>query len=99
MSISQIVNFKIECYQFSGFGSTICATCNRRDRSVLWNQIISFGNNLNEHWCIGGDFNIITYRSERKGGNSSDFNVMCEFNDMNLESQLMNTSFLGPNFT
>ena len=37
-------------------------------RTPLWNDLITLGQNMNEAWCLLGDFNAVMYKEDRTGG-------------------------------
>ncbi|XP_020684309.2 uncharacterized protein LOC110100927, partial [Dendrobium catenatum] len=58
-----------------------------------------FANNVNGPWCIGGDFNIISNASERRGGNLPNSNAMEDFNSVISDCSLTDIGFSGNPFT
>jgi hypothetical protein len=59
------------------------------DRRWLWDELTGLLSCWVLPWCIGGDFNVVRFPSERSGGrhNSS---AMREFSDFIFERHLMN---------
>jgi hypothetical protein len=50
-----------------------------RDRKLLWDELAGVLSWWNLSWCIGGDFNVIRFPSERSGGARLDSAMMVFF--------------------
>lgn len=48
--------------------TTTCSPNFRERRGTLWDEIRKIGRQDNYPWVIGGDFNVVRYRDEHKGG-------------------------------
>ncbi|KAI5413649.1 hypothetical protein KIW84_057995 [Lathyrus oleraceus] len=57
----------------------------------MWNEIIVLKNRFsNGEWCIGGDFNVVTYVKERKGSLNLNYGLeMPEFSEFIYDSNLV----------
>jgi hypothetical protein len=49
-------------------------------------------------WCIGGDFNVVRFSSERSG-NSRQSPAMVDFSGIIFEQGIMDIPLVGENFT
>jgi exonuclease III len=68
------------------------------ERRVLWEELAGLMSVWEVPWCIGGDFNIVRFPSER----SSDSNystAMMEFSDFIAEQGLVDIPLVGGQFT
>ncbi|PKU76305.1 hypothetical protein MA16_Dca019534 [Dendrobium catenatum] len=81
------------------FASFVYAACTRINQLNLWEQLHNFSANINAPWCVGGDFNIISNASERRGGCRPNIRAMEEFNEMINDCNLIDIGFLGSPFT
>ncbi|XP_038697968.1 uncharacterized protein LOC119995523 [Tripterygium wilfordii] len=78
--------------------STVYAKCSRVERLPSWNDIQTISS-LRRPWCVGGDFNVVLSRLEKRGltginrGSSNDF-FHCMQN-----SNLFDSGFSGSSFT
>ena len=67
-------------------------------RRELWRKLARLGENIQEPWCLGGDFNATLLASERKsfGESTGPDKNFCDFmDDMNFSD----VGFIGPIFT
>ncbi|CAN0913053.1 hypothetical protein LINGRAPRIM_LOCUS313 [Linum grandiflorum] len=71
----------------------------RQDRQEVWNQILDFDRDHDSIWCLVGDFNAITSRDEKEGGNSPTFRALQPFNDFIFHAGLIDLGSLGDRFT
>ena len=69
-----------------------------RDRRLLWDELVSVLSFWNLSWCIGGDFNVTRFPSERLGSAHLDF-AMMEFFEFISEQGLMDLPLAGGSFT
>ena len=68
------------------------------ERKILWEELAGLMSVWEVPWCIGGDFNIVRFPSER----SSDLNysaAMMEFSDFISEQGLVDIPLVGGQFT
>lgn len=68
------------------------------DRRVLCDELARLTSWGNGPWCIGGDFNIICFPSERSNGLYSSI-TMLEFSEFIFEQDLMDIPLVGGIFT
>ena len=61
------------------------------DRQLLWDELAGLLSWWDLPWCIGGDFNVIRFPSERSGGRCINAS-MREFSDFTFERSLMDLS-------
>lgn len=64
----KVVNLKILFNHYEVCGSIIYAACNRYLHNILWDQIYSYSNSINEPCFVTRDFNTILHSSKRFGG-------------------------------
>jgi hypothetical protein len=69
-----------------------------RDRRLLWDELVGVLSWWNIPLCIGGDFNVTRFPSERSGGVCLDLAIR-EFSDFISEQGLMDLSLVGGSFT
>ena len=68
------------------------------ERRFLWEELFSLSSWWNVPWCMGGDFDVVRFPSERFG--STVFTVaMREFSDFIFEQGLIDLSLEGGSFT
>ena len=68
------------------------------ERSLLWDELAGICSWWDVPWCLGGDFNVVHFSSERMGSTrfSSD---MYDFSDFISVNGLVDTPLAGGNFT
>lgn len=66
---------------FNFFVTSIYASNDAVKRVDLWNDLISMPNTIDGPWLVSGDFNMIRYPSEKRGGNQVPVQLMDEFNN------------------
>jgi hypothetical protein len=64
------------------------------DRRYLWDELTGLMSLWDLPWCIGGDFNVIRFPSERSGGRRISA-AMREFSDFIFEKGLMDLPLTG----
>uniref|UniRef100_A0A2N9EUU7 Reverse transcriptase domain-containing protein n=1 Tax=Fagus sylvatica TaxID=28930 RepID=A0A2N9EUU7_FAGSY len=68
------------------------------ERSLMWEELAGIASWWEVPWCVGGDFNIVRYPSERVG--ATDFSPsMREFTDFIFSMGLLDLPMDGGNFT
>jgi exonuclease III len=68
------------------------------ERRVLWEELAGLMSVWEVPWCIGGDFNIVRFPSERS--NDSNYSTaMMEFSDFIAEQGLVDIPLVGGQFT
>lgn len=79
---------------------TIYYGCNSAsDRKHLWDSLLQCSNNVNLPWIVLGDFNIIRWSHEKRGGAVSNYVDMKCFNDCIDSCGLDDFALKGPIFT
>jgi hypothetical protein len=68
------------------------------DRKIIWDELVGIMSWWEKPWCIGGDFNVIRYPSERLGDTHYSL-TMREFSDFIFEQGLMDIPLVGGKFT
>jgi hypothetical protein len=67
-------------------------------RGILWDELAGIGSWWSLPWCIGGDFNVVRYPTERlKGGSLA--SAMWAFTDFINELDLIDLPLIGGNYT
>ncbi|KAI0531018.1 hypothetical protein KFK09_000567 [Dendrobium nobile] len=99
MDYHQVVHCQVMVGDVSCFASFVYAACTILNRLNLWEQLLNFANNINEPWCVGGDFNIIANANERRGGKCPNYKAMEDFNEMINDCNLNDIGFYGSPFT
>ncbi|XP_065630572.1 uncharacterized protein LOC136067974 [Quercus suber] len=81
-------------WAFSGVYGPNCD----RDRCLLWEELLGVCSWWEVPWCVGGDFNVVRFPSERFG--SANFtSAMHRFSAFILELSLIDLPLVGGNFT
>ncbi|KAJ8444075.1 hypothetical protein Cgig2_030932 [Carnegiea gigantea] len=68
-------------------------------RIPLWSTLVSMSNNLDDSWCVLGDFNSVLHQGERVGGNDVSESEMTHFGDCISNCGLQEFSYIGAFFT
>lgn len=71
---------------------------NANDRGVFWAELNHVAGLWNHPWVVGGDFNVIRFPSEKKGGCSIS-STMRDFNDWIRAQDLCDLPLQGAKFT
>ncbi|XP_019157169.1 PREDICTED: uncharacterized protein LOC109153759 [Ipomoea nil] len=98
----QMITIKMEMAEFNtdAFISFVYASCNRRLRQELWENIGRIAEDYEENmWAVMGDFNCILRPEEKRGGNAYDLNKSREFQVCLDHAELREVNFYGNNFT
>ena len=69
-----------------------------RDRRFLWEELFGLNSWWNVPWCVGDDFNVIRFPSERSGSTSFTA-AMREFSNFISEQSLIDLPLQGGTFT
>ncbi|KAF7813509.1 ribonuclease H [Senna tora] len=64
----QFVHLRIKSSEGYWVCSVVYASPHEERRSLLWDKLFHFSNNLQEDWVVAGDFNDILSESDKKGG-------------------------------
>ncbi|KAL0386169.1 UNVERIFIED_CONTAM: hypothetical protein Sradi_3011200 [Sesamum radiatum] len=80
------------------FCTFIYGKCYRTPRRVLCNELTRISNQ-NVLWLVGGDFNIISHPNENLGGNVRALGSIDDFNDMVIDTGLIDVGFEGEQIT
>ncbi|KAL0462804.1 UNVERIFIED_CONTAM: hypothetical protein Slati_0168000 [Sesamum latifolium] len=76
----------------------VYAKCYRNPRRILWEELVKLSNQ-DIPWIVGGDFNVILHPNENQGGDMQRLGPMDDFNDMMLDTGLIDAGFEGDSFT
>ncbi|KAL0298802.1 UNVERIFIED_CONTAM: hypothetical protein Sradi_6540000 [Sesamum radiatum] len=80
------------------FCTFIYAKCYRNSRRLLWEELTSISNR-HDPWLVGGDFNVILHPNENQGGDMRRLGSIDDFNDMMIDTGLMDAGFEEDPFT
>ncbi|CAN1190366.1 LINE-1 retrotransposable element ORF2 protein, partial [Linum perenne] len=69
------------------------------ERLEVWNQILSFSRDINEPWCLVGDFNALLSREDKEGMHPPNAVSMRNFRSFVFDAHLMDIPSEGPRFT
>lgn len=72
--------------------------CSSFDRKDFWAELDSMASKWNRPWVVGGDFNVIKFSNEKKGGRSIS-PVMREFSDWIRGLELNKFPLVGAKYT
>ncbi|MCH86424.1 hypothetical protein A2U01_0007281 [Trifolium medium] len=75
------------------------ASPNEENRRVLWEDLISIANNMNDAWLVAGDFNDIASIGEKKGGAAVSMRKCNKFQDRITACNLLDLGAMGHKFT
>ena len=97
-SFSVSCKFKSVVDQFSWKFTGVYGPNLVRDRWLLWEELFGLSSWWNIPWCVGGDFNVVRFPSERAG--STIFTAtMRDFSDFIYEQGLIDIPLEGGIFT
>ena len=83
--------------QFEWAFTSIYGPNSAHDRRLLWEELAGI-HSWSMPWCLGGDFNVVQFPSERSG--SSPFtSAMIDFSDFISEQGLIDLPLEGGTFT
>ena len=68
-------------------------------RLPLWRTLCSLASNMNDSWCVMGDFNSILHQGERIGGSEVTANEMQDFGNCINTCGLQEFNYIGAFFT
>ncbi|XP_035544586.1 uncharacterized protein LOC118347981 [Juglans regia] len=68
------------------------------ERRMLWDELAGLCSWWEVPWCIGGDFNVTRFASERSGEGRQN-QAMVDFSDFIFESGLMDIPLMGGEYT
>ena len=68
------------------------------DRSLMWEELAGIASWWEVPWCVGGDFNIVRYPSERVGSTTLSHS-MRDFSEFIFTIGLLDLPMEGGNFT
>ncbi|XP_058733537.1 uncharacterized protein LOC131605163 [Vicia villosa] len=79
----------------------VYASCFLDKKKEMWNKLRELRNNFQEgEWCVGGDFNAVCDKGERKGERvQMDGGEIQEFNEFISSMEMIDLSVLGNRFT
>ncbi|KAK4384685.1 hypothetical protein Sango_3036100 [Sesamum angolense] len=80
------------------FCTFVYAKCYRNSRRLLWDELTCISN-LHAPWLVGGDFNVILHPNENQGGDMRRMGPSDDFNDMMIDTRLMDAGFEGDPYT
>ncbi|KAL0336655.1 UNVERIFIED_CONTAM: hypothetical protein Sradi_4877400 [Sesamum radiatum] len=80
------------------FCTFVYAKCYRNFRRLLWEELTNISN-LHAPWLVGGILNVILHPNENKGGDMRRMGPIDDFNDMMIDTGLMDAGFEGDLFT
>ncbi|GMJ01672.1 hypothetical protein HRI_003836400 [Hibiscus trionum] len=74
------------------------APCDKLGKQALWNEIVSLRNVWRHPWLVGGDFNAVRTRGERKGAGIR-YPRMEDFNNFIERCNMIKIPLIGRRFT
>ncbi|KAK4390395.1 hypothetical protein Sango_2102800 [Sesamum angolense] len=80
------------------FCTFVYAKCYRNPRRLLWEELTSISNQ-HAPWLVGGHFNVILHPNENQGVDMRRMGPIDDFNDMMIDTGLMDAGFEGHPFT
>lgn len=81
------------------FLSVIYASLQQGLHEHLWDQLIAFSSSIVGPWCVGGDFNIVLYESEKSGGAPINYPSCMVFSTCLDQCNLLDLGYKGPQVT
>ncbi|KAL6288610.1 hypothetical protein ACE6H2_006120 [Prunus campanulata] len=78
--------------------SGIYGPCKQRERKRFWEELADLFGYCGEKWCLGGDFNVVRFISEKSNGGRVT-KSMKEFNEFIQDTGLRDPNLLNASFT
>ncbi|CAL9013315.1 unnamed protein product, partial [Prunus brigantina] len=78
--------------------SGIYGPCKQRDRRSFWEELADLSGLCGDNWCLGGDFNVVRFISEKSNGGRETAS-MRDFNVFIQETRLRDPCLLNASFT
>ena len=69
-----------------------------RERRLFWEELAGLFGLCGRRWCLGGDFNVVRFASEKSNGGRAT-RSMHDFNDFIRETSLCDPNLHGAEFT
>jgi hypothetical protein len=83
----------------SWFFTPIYASSCEENRRLLWEDLMSIANNMNDAWLVAGDFNDIACGDENKGGAAVSMRKCNKFQERINACYLLDLGAMGHKFT
>lgn len=77
--------------------SSIYGPCKHRDRRSFWEELADLYGLCGDNWCLGGDFNVVRFNSEKSNGGRETVS-MRYFNGFIQETNLRDPRLLNASF-
>ncbi|KAF7826983.1 uncharacterized protein G2W53_018147 [Senna tora] len=95
----QFMHLRIGNRSDSWLLTVVYASPQAPSRRELWSELHELSRNIQEPWCVVGDFNAFVVDSEKQGGSSGGSRPDSLFHNWINSSSLIDLGFLGPEFT
>ncbi|XP_060211818.1 uncharacterized protein LOC132639385 [Lycium barbarum] len=97
----QQITFKLlhQCLNCIIVLPVVYASCDARERIVLWHSINQVSNLFDLPWLVGGDFNVISTEEETLGGLPVLYNEVVDFNHCLSSCGLQDLGYVGSTYT
>jgi len=97
----QLIHWKVtQLSTMKGFYITFVYGANHElQRKDMWEDLLDIANNMDEAWCILGDFNAVLYTGGRIRGTQVQFHEVKSFMECITACDLQEVRSTGPYFT
>jgi len=68
-------------------------------RKPMWDTLADISHNMDDPWCVMGDFNSVLHQGERIGGNEADEREMRDFGECTTQCGLQEFNYVGAYYT
>ena len=78
--------------------SGVYGPCRSRERNDFWDELAGLGEICGENWCVGGDFNVVRFASEKNKTIRARRSMRC-FNEIIAELSLIDPPLSNGEYT
>ena len=97
---NQFIHLKISVQNvIQSWVTAVYASPNSIGRHELWHHLNCIANSMHDPWILGGDFNLILYAEEKRGGSQLSTDVCPNFKSWYHVKQMVDLQFSSPRFT